>query len=73
MNTECKFTQGFVCACAIMMQNHGEETIVGEVLACCGPVYISLYRKLGVDENDINILRPVIKEIQRKNRVTKGV
>jgi len=63
---ECKFTQGFVAACAATLRNHGCDTIVAETLVCYGPVSVVQYRKLGVEEYDIDILRPVIKEIQRK-------
>ena len=65
---ECKFTQGFVTACATTLRNHGCDTIVADTLVCCGPVSVDQYRRLGVDEYDIDILRPVIKEIQRKKR-----
>jgi hypothetical protein len=67
-STGCKFTQGFVAACAITMRNHGCDTIVADTLACCGPVSKANYRKLGVDEFDIEILSPIIKEIKRKQK-----
>jgi hypothetical protein len=65
---ECKFTQGFVAACAATLSNHGCDTIVADTLVCCGPVSVDHYRKLGVEEYDITILRPIIKEIQRKKK-----
>ena len=67
---EDKFTQGFVAACAITLRNHGCDTEVRETLVCLGPAAhsISMLRKLGVEDYDIDILRPVIRELQAKKR-----
>lgn len=64
---ECKFTQGFIAACAVTLRNHGCDTIVADTLVCCGPVSAERYRRLGVDEFDVEILLPVINEIKRKS------
>lgn len=69
-NMEDRFTQGFVAACAVTLRNHGCDTIVSDTLACCGPVSVAWYRRLGVDESDIEILLPVINEIKRKRRTS---
>jgi hypothetical protein len=63
---EDKFLQGFVTACAVTLRNHSCETIVADTLTCCGPVSAERYRRLGVDESDIEILLPIINEIKRK-------
>lgn len=69
---EDKFTQGFVAACAITftLRNHGCDTEVRDTLICLGPASrsIALLRKLGVESYDIDILRPVIQDIQAKKR-----
>lgn len=67
---ECKFTQGFMAACAITLRNHGCDTEIRDTLVCLGPeIYsISRLRKLGVADYDINILRPVILNIQARKR-----
>lgn len=59
------FTQGYICACATMMQEHGNGT---EVEDCLRGNFISLddLRKHEVDEHDIEVLMPVINEIERK-------
>jgi hypothetical protein len=67
---EDKFTQGFVAACAVTLRNHGCDTEVRETLVCLGPAAgsVSMLRKLGVDDYDIDILRPIIREIQVRKR-----
>jgi hypothetical protein len=67
---EDKFTQGFIAACAITLRNHGCDTEVRDTLVCLGPAAhsISMLRKLGVDDYDINILRPVILDLQARKR-----
>jgi hypothetical protein len=62
-----EFTQGFICACAVTLRNHGCDTIVADTLICCGPVSVDRYRRLGVDEYDIDALLPIIKEAKRKS------
>jgi hypothetical protein len=67
---EDKFTQGFVAACAITLRNHNCPTEVTETLICIGPTSssIALLRKLGVEDYDIDILRPIILDLQAKKR-----
>ena len=59
------FIQGYICACATMMQEHGNET---EVEDCLRGNFISLddLRKHEVDEYDIEVIMPIINEIERK-------
>ena len=59
------FTQGYICACATMMQEHGNGT---EVEDCLRGNFISLddLRKHEVDEHDIEVIMPIINEIERK-------
>lgn len=65
-----KFTQGFVAACAITLSNHGCDTEVRDTLICIGPAAysVSMLRKLGVEDYDIEILRPVIRDLQARKR-----
>jgi len=59
------FVQGYTCACANMLQQHGNNT---EVEDCLGCNYTSLddLKRHEVDEHDIEVLMPVINEIERK-------
>lgn len=70
MSQHCSFTQGFICACAITLQNHGCDTIVYDTLTC-NFKSVSDLRKKGCDENDIQTLMPVIKEILRKRKLNQ--
>lgn len=60
-----EFVQGYVCACAVMLSQHGEDTMVYDCLSCCYKSIDEL-RKCGVEESDIQTLMPIIKEIERK-------
>lgn len=62
--SEDKWMQGFACACAITMENHDCETIVRNTYECNFMTICEL-KKAGVDEHDIKILKPIIKEIKR--------
>jgi hypothetical protein len=65
------FTQGYICACAIMIQEHGNST---EVYDCLRGNFISLdnLRRHEVDEHDIEILMPIINEIERKRALANS-
>jgi hypothetical protein len=60
---EDKWMQGFACACAITLRNHDETTIVRDTYIC-NFRSVSQLQKAGVDKYDIDILRPIIKEIK---------
>ena len=67
---EDKFVQGFIAACAITLRNHGCDTEVRDTLICIGPAAysVSMLRNLGVEDYDIDILRPVIRDLQARKR-----
>lgn len=65
------FTSGYICACANLMRISGESTPLREVLECSFKSINDL-KKDGVDEEDIKVLLPVIKEIiSRRRRMKK--
>ncbi len=67
---EKKFIQGYVCACAVMMRQHGDD---GRVEDCFKENYTSRKRleEADVDPFDLELLEPVIKEIERKRKLYK--
>ncbi len=62
------WSQGFAAACAITLSNHGCDTIVEDTFRC-NFMDEPTMRRRGVDEYDIEILKPIIKEIKRKRLV----
>lgn len=62
------FTKGYFCACAVAMKQHGDDGTVYDLVA---ENYTSLkqLRDDGVDEHDIEVLMPIIKEIERKRKL----
>ena len=62
---EKAWSQGFAAACAITLANHGCDSIVEDTLVCSFMDEAAMRRR-GVDEHDIEILKPIIKEIKRK-------
>lgn len=65
---EKQWLSGFYCACAITVKNHGCTTEIEDTLRCSFNS-VAQMRKLGIDEFDIEILKPVIKEIERKKKL----
>ncbi len=63
--------QGFAAACAITLSNHGCDTIVEDTLKC-NFMDEAAMRKRGVDEYDIEILKPIMGEIKRKRSLNGG-
>lgn len=61
------FYQGFACACAITLKNHGENTIVKDTFMC-NFMSVATMKKAGVDDFDIELLTPIVKEIERKQK-----
>ena len=64
------FTQGYICACAVMIQEHGISTEVEDALK---GIYQSVedLRRHEVDEHDIEVLMPCFKEVERKRVLAK--
>jgi hypothetical protein len=60
------FRNGYYCAVATLIQTHGEHVQAEDVLRAYGPVDMR-----GVDEFDAKLLRPVVAEIRRKNRMNR--
>lgn len=66
-----EFVQGYVCAVANICKSHDPGTPVEEALRDCGMTSIAKMRAAGVDNYDIDILRPSIKALQVRKRRTK--
>lgn len=64
------FSIGYACACANIIRTHGQETIAED---CFRENFMSIktMRSIGVDEEDIKILTPIVKEIERKKSSPK--
>jgi len=62
------FSIGYACACATMIRQHGITT---EVEDCFRENFMDVetMRSIGVDEFDIEVLEPIVKEIERKRSV----
>lgn len=61
------FTQGYICACATMLNQHGEDTIVRDCLKGC-ETDIPKLRRMGVEESDIETLRPILNDINKQTQ-----
>ncbi len=59
------FSIGYACACAIMLRDHDEPTMVEDCFRA-NFMDVETMRKIGVDEYDIEALKPIVKEIERK-------
>ncbi|MBO9710513.1 MAG: hypothetical protein J7521_20120 [Caulobacter sp.] len=53
-------TAGLIMAATIVMHGHGEDTIAGEILTAAGVSTEADIRAAGLDDYDIDILRPVL-------------
>ena len=60
------FAAGIAVACAILYGTFGEEVATKEILGASGLVTAAKMRRLGVDDYDIKILRPVFKTLRGK-------
>lgn len=58
------FDCGYMCALATVMQQYGEETIVREALKE-NFLTVEQMKNSGVEQNDIDVLAPIVKEIER--------
>ena len=66
----CKntFSIGYACACATMIRQHGITTEVEDCLSS-NFMDVETMRSIGVDEFDIEVLEPIVKEIERKRNL----
>ena len=67
---EKDFTKGYICAVANLVSMYGDSTEAWEVLRC-NFISIEHLRNCGVEQSDINTLMPVIKEIERKKKLSE--
>jgi hypothetical protein len=65
------FSKGYMCACANIINTHGESGIAEDVFKGNG-MSVKQMRSYGIDEADIQTLMPVIKEVRRKNKLYKS-
>ncbi len=65
------FNQGYSCACATMMKEHGENSMVED---CYKNNFLDekQLKQIGAEEFDIEQLRPIITEIKRKKGINYG-
>ena len=67
---EKTFSIGYACACANMMRDHDQPTMVEDCFVA-NFMDIKTMKLIGVDESDIEVLKPIVKEIERKNALAK--
>ncbi|TGN08586.1 hypothetical protein [Leptospira bandrabouensis] len=65
-----EFEKGYLCATAEIIRTHGEDTIALDVFKGC-PMTINEMRKAGIEEFDIEALKPIVKEWRRKEKLKK--
>jgi hypothetical protein len=61
----CQFTQGFVCACAILARWHGEPYVARDILNITG---LGDRKKLAAAGADLNDLAAIFEDVVRKKR-----
>lgn len=62
------FASGTAVACAIMVDVWGEEVAAEEILCAAGLVTAAKMKALGVDQYDIDRVKPVLKTIRDRKR-----
>lgn len=62
------FSKGYACAVAQIIDQHGEDSIAEDIFQC-NFMSIKTMRSIGVDEYDIKLLKPIVKEIERKKKL----
>lgn len=62
---EDDFSVGYFCAIANMMRDHDNDVIAKD---CLGANFMNIkkMKRIGVDESDIEILKPIVKDIERR-------
>lgn len=63
------FNSGYACACANMMRDHDQPTMVEDCFRA-NFMDIKTMRSIGIDESDIKVLKPIVKEIERKRKLS---
>lgn len=63
-----EFEKGYLCATAEILRCHDEPTIAIDVFGGCA-MRISEMRKIGIAEEDIEVLEPIIKEFYRRRKL----
>ncbi len=71
MKNECKFSQGFACALATVFRYCKQDVYIMEALET-NFMTITDMRAKGVDQYDIETLKPIVKQIQKKQRIRKS-
>ncbi len=67
------FSTGYTCASATLIRLTGDADGTHECeLYACNYHSVKSLKSLGVDESDIEILKPTIKEIERKQKLSNG-
>jgi len=65
-----EFIKGYACAIATMVRLEGETTPIREAYAAgCGSMTVADLIIYGVDESDIEVIKPLIKEIKRRRKI----
>lgn len=62
-----QFNRGYMCALASIVKAHGLGTEIRDALGC-NFLTVAQMRKAGVDEYDIEALRPIVNEILKRNK-----
>lgn len=60
-----EFQQGYACAISSIVSTHGECTATREALVAGGLTTVEKMRDAGVDEYDIEILKPLLKGLKK--------
>lgn len=63
-----EFSQGYACALTAIISSHGISTpVIESWTACFGySQTVASLKRLGIDEHDIAIIKPHLKEINKK-------
>jgi hypothetical protein len=62
------FSKGYACAVAQIIIQHGQDGIAEDIFKC-NFMSIKTMKAIGVEESDIEVLKPIVKEIERKNKL----
>ena len=62
------FDQGYMCALATMQREHDQPTMVEDALKG-NFLTVKEMRSRGIDEFDIDVLEPIVKEVERKRKL----
>lgn len=63
---DAKVTIGLIMAATIVMQGHGEDTIAEDILIAAGITSTAAAVAAGADPYDLDALKPVFAELERK-------